>query len=99
MPSGTAYYHVIQKGSKMENFSVIYRNFGHWDIVSKQGRLFRIRGGPGKYHVIDERGNHPAAATPFKTMGMCMAYICDDLMFELIVAEGQKPTIIESWNV
>jgi len=82
----------------MHNFSVIYRNYGHWDIVNNEGRVFRIRGGPGKYCVIDER-SRPGFKTTFKTMGMCMAYICDDLMFELIVADGQNPTIIEAWNV
>jgi len=35
----------------------------------------------------------------FSTIMMCMAYICDKLMFELIVADGQNPTIIEKWNV
>ena len=83
----------------MEDFRVVYRNFGHWDILTnKEGRMFRIRGGPGKYIVLDGRSS-PSVLTPFKTVGACMAYITDILMFELIVAEGQSPTIIESWNV
>ena len=40
---------------KIENFSVINRNYGHWDIVTDKSRAFRLRGGPGKYIVIDER--------------------------------------------
>lgn len=84
----------------MENFSVVYRNYGHWDIYQQQGRVFRIRGGPGKYRVLDERENHRGEAPKeFKTVQACMGYICDDLMFELIVAKGQSPQIIESWNV
>jgi len=60
--------------------------------------MFRIRGGPGKYVIYDER-NTAIKTMQFKTVSACMAYICDDLMFELIVAEGQNPTIIENWNV
>ncbi len=61
--------------------------------------MFRIRGGPGKYCVLDERIPHTSTQTNFKTVGACMAFICDELMTELIVAEGQRPTVIESWNV
>ncbi len=34
-----------------------------------------------------------------KTVTTCMALICEELMYEQIVAEGQNPTMIESWNV
>ena len=81
-------------------FGVCRRNYGHWDIISNSSRIFRVRGGPGKYVVLDERdeGERKCDAT-FKTVGACMGYICDELMFELIVAEGQTPTTIERWNI
>lgn len=79
-----------------QNFSVIRRNYGHWDIVVDGGRIFRVRGGPGKYAVIDERKRIEQKETPdFKTVSSCMSYICDELMYELIVAEGQSPSLIE----
>jgi len=81
-----------------KNFSVIYRNYGHWDICNDHGRIFKIRGGPGAYKVIDDIDNN-APTKPFKTIGACMAYICDELMFELIIAENQTPHIIENWNI
>ena len=81
-------------------FSFTRRNPGHWDICSAKGREFRIRGGPGEYTVIDERPKEIAKSMKdFKTLGAAVSYITDELMFELIVAEGQTPTIIESWNV
>ena len=82
----------------MKGFSVIWRNYGHWDICDDRRRLFRIRGGPGKYFALDER-ERPYPSTEFRTLPACMAFIRDELMFELIVAEGQEPTQIESWNV
>lgn len=93
-----------------DNFSVNYRNYGHWDIWNNKRRIFCIRGGPGKYLIRDERYrlpiDHPNYIPEgkievkfFKTVQACMGYICDELMFELIVAEGQEPQIIESWNV
>lgn len=84
----------------MKDFSVSYRNYGHWDIYSHTTRMFRIRGGPGKYVVLDERGLEGKNANlDFNTVAACMSYICDELMYELIVAEGQGAKIIESWNV
>lgn len=82
----------------MKNFRVIYRNYGHWDICDEERRIYIIRGGPGRYWVSDKvvRG---VEAKYFKTLSSCMSYVCDELMFELIVADGQKPTLIESWNV
>ena len=84
----------------MDGFKVIYRNYGHWDIRNDSRRIFRLRGGPGKYLVLDERGDGRNLPTQeFKTVQACMSYICDLLMFELIVAEGQESIKIESWNV
>ena len=83
----------------VDNFSVTRRNFGHWDIYTKEhGRVFRIRGGPGRYSAMDER-KKPYPVTDFKTISACMQFITDELMFELIVAEGQEGQTIESWNV
>lgn len=80
-------------------FTVRKRNPGHWDMSAPDhGRIFRIRGGPGKYLAMDER-QCVGTSKEFKTLATCMAYICEELMYELIVAEGQTPTIIESWNV
>ena len=82
----------------ISHFSVLRRNYGHWDICSKDGRLFRIRGGPGKYLAMDERAK-PYPVTEFRTISACMQFITDELMFELIVAEGQKVQTIEECNV
>lgn len=92
---------VTWERNKMEthNFKVVRRNPGHWDIMTEEhGRAFRIRGGPGKYLAMDGR-EETYLVTKFRTIGACMQFICDELMHELIVAERQKPTIIEAWNV
>lgn len=83
------------------NFSVNRRNYGHWDICTWQGRAFAVRGGPGHYYLRDERPDDVRLKNlqPFKTLGACMAFACDLLMYELIVADGQKPQEIESWNM
>lgn len=81
------------------SFSVGYRNPGNWDICNKEmGRLFRIRGGPGKYIAMDER-EKPYSVTEFKTISACMQFITDELMYEQIVVNGQEPIIIEKWNL
>lgn len=82
----------------MDGFKVVWRNYGHWDVWKNDRRIYRIRGGPGNYWVD---GDHYMQGDHFegKTVGICMAYITDKLMFELIVAEGQTPQIIESWNI
>ena len=85
----------------IDSFSVIHRNPGHWDIyTSEEGRLFAIRGGPGKYYIRDEREmKNSNGNKEFKTVESCFNYIINELTFELIIAEGQTPTIIKSWNV
>lgn len=88
------------KTPSVTSFSVHRRNPGHWDIWVDERRVFCIRGGPGKYIVADKRINkNMYNPPPFKTIGTCMAYICDELMFEIIIIEGEYPTVIESWNV
>jgi len=83
-------------------FSVIRRKYGHWDIVNpRSGRLFRLRGGPGQWDVIDERkgvGQKSGIAT-FKDQSAAMAYICAELMHELLTVDGQEPYVVESWNI
>lgn len=88
----------------VDHFCISRRNPGHWDIASKEGRLYRIRGGPGDYWVNDERlatykvkGEYPIYK--FKSLIAAIGFICDDLMHELIIAEGQEPVVIESWNI
>lgn len=72
----------------MNNFSVIKRNFGHWDITNLQGgRMFRIRGTPGDFFAMDERAQPYPVTKGFKTVATCMAFICDELMFEEIVKD------------
>jgi hypothetical protein len=83
----------------MQNFSVNRRNYGHWDVYGeKKNRIFTIRGAPGKY-CVDGDHEKDGVSVSFKTLSACMTYICDDLMYELIFAEGQNPKIIESWNL
>lgn len=84
----------------VSGFGVVKRNFGHWDVIVDKGRVFRVRGAPGKYVVIDERPiQHRKETMPFKTVSTCMTYICDELMFEQIRTESQEPTVIEDWNL
>lgn len=85
----------------IDGFQVIRRNIGHWDIVaSGHGRLFRLRGGPGSWWVADERRVEARKnQAHFRDQSAAMSYICSELMHELIVAEGQEPKQIESWNV
>jgi len=84
-----------------QGFSFIRRNYGHWDIVrSSEGRLFRLRGGPGAWVVFDERdARMTQSPPPFKEQSAAVAYICAELMHELLTVEGQKPYVMESWNV
>lgn len=64
------------------SFSVAQRDKGHWDITSREGRLFRIRGEYPKFIVYDERPNSQRKETKeFLTERDCMIYICDILMF------------------
>lgn len=83
----------------MHGFNVYYRNFGHWDIWQNDSRIYRIRGGPGAYWVAGDHARASETIQKFKTVQACMSYICDKLMFELLIAEGQDFTVIEKWNV
>ena len=86
----------------INGFSISRRNPGHWDVASRDhGRLFRLRGGPGQWDVIDERAGkgQNSRLTPFRDQAAAMAYICSELMHELLTVEGQKPTVMEHWNI
>jgi hypothetical protein len=89
----------------VNHFSITRRNYGHWDIEIGNGRLYAIRGGPGKYYIRDERKingfdeSEEEELPYFKTVSACMSYICDKLMYELIVVEGQEVHTIDSWNI
>lgn len=68
----------------ISSFSVTVRNpdGDHWDIYADRVRLFCIRGNPNDYYIRVE--NQIAVPTiseiRFKTVGACMAWICDALM-------------------
>lgn len=83
------------------SFSVVRRNFGHWDITNREhGRLFRVRGGPGHWQVFDERPEGRIEVIPrFGSQCAAMSFICSALMHENIVVEGVEQIEIESWNV
>ncbi|MFW6310840.1 MAG: hypothetical protein ACOC1K_01245 [Nanoarchaeota archaeon] len=81
----------------MKDFQVIYRNPGHWDIIQNKNRIYKIRGGPGKYYVIPQKNYEKIKL--FNSVQSCMSFICDKLMYELIIADGQDFKIIESWNI
>jgi hypothetical protein len=81
------------------SFSINRRNYGHWDFTNRdRGRLFRLRGGPGKWRAMDERAA-PYPVTCFKEQSAAVAFICAELMHELLTVEGQEPYVMEAWNV
>lgn len=64
-----------------EEFSVFWRNHGHWDIVEQNGRLFTIRGEKGNVIVTNEQ-LQPQTQMKFLTVSMAMAYVMEQLMYE-----------------
>jgi len=78
----------LRKGKTViENFSVNWRNPGHWDIYNRHRRLFCIRGEPGAFFVRDERG---PTRDKFATVDAAMAWICATLMYEPNKAKNKK---------
>lgn len=62
--------------------------------------MFRLRGGPGEWVVFDDRRkNRIENIPPFKEQSAAMAFICAELMHELLTVDGQAPYVMESWNV
>ena len=76
---------IIPKGRPC-SFSVSYRNPGHWDVTTRYGRAFRIRGKAPGVLVLDERTDadrpHPREATQFRTVMLALAWCADELMQE-----------------
>lgn len=76
---------VIPKGHPI-NFSVSHRNTGHWDVTTRWGRAFRIRGEPRDVVVFDERvdDDRPFPRDPlrFKSINTALAWCADELMEE-----------------
>lgn len=77
----------------INSFRFVRRNLGHWDIVGADGRIFRLRGGPSQWDVIDERKGNGQNSTmlAFKEQSAAVAYMCAEMMHELLTVEGQKP--------
>jgi hypothetical protein len=67
-------------------FSVHRRNPGHWDITTRWGRAFRIRGALGNVMVSDEHmtsdGKYPPGWMHFDTVTAAMAFCAAQLMHE-----------------
>jgi hypothetical protein len=65
----------------IDSFKVFNRDpdVGHWDIWNSRERIFKIRGAPGDYVVIDER-NIKSPSIKFNSVAECMAFICRELM-------------------
>ena len=59
-----------------------------WDICYKQKRLFCIRGEPGNYSVRDDCEIPCPPTIEFQTVGDCMQYITNKLMYGLVIVEG-----------
>jgi len=66
----------------MQSFKFTYRNPGHWDVVTNQGRAFAIRGEPGEVFIRDERLERRPNIGPFKTLASAVAWVTDELMYE-----------------
>lgn len=70
----------------VRGFDIGWRNPGHWDIVTDEGRVFAIRGEPGDVVVRDERrdGFTRVVRPPlhFKSVSIAMAWCADELMAE-----------------
>lgn len=68
------------------NFSVIYRNPGHWDISTAFGRAFRIRGEQPNVVIYDERTDderpHPRDSVNFKSVEGALSWCATQLMDE-----------------
>lgn len=75
------------------NFSVTYRNPGHWDVYTRFGRAFRIRGEPFDVVVLDERTDdsrpHPRDTRQFRTVTAALAWCADELMHPIPASPPQ----------
>jgi hypothetical protein len=62
-------------------FRVCWRNPGHWDILTDEGR-WTIRGEVGNFSVQDQRERPYPVTDGFATVDAAMAFICSKLMRE-----------------
>lgn len=86
----------------LTSFSVVRRNFGHWDIVTSDlGRRFALRGGPSKWYVRDERIELPKRSVHyFRDQAAAFAWIMAEMTWEPLRVEGQpEGHVMEAWNV
>lgn len=79
-------------------FTVVRRNFGHWDFCNDNGRMFRLRGGPGRWRVSDERTLPCPPWLTFRDQGAAIAWITAELMWEPLTVDGQTAHVMEAWN-
>ncbi|MCW2242306.1 hypothetical protein [Azospirillum canadense] len=65
-------------------FSFSWRNPGHWDVIGRHKRLFRIRGEGRQVVVIDERPDCRPYPDPmeFPSVAAATAWITETLMAE-----------------
>lgn len=78
------------------SFKVVRRNHGHWDIIDERScRVFRVRGAPGAYVVMNELAP-PFPVVQFKTVSACMMFICEILMHEDLQLNTSNPIVVDS---
>ena len=81
-----------------KNFSVTWRNPGHWDIyagpVGHYKRVYAIRGTPGDFIVIDTKTKTAyLSICHASSVQEAMTYICGQLMKEDSIVEKAKDGI------
>lgn len=81
----------------MKSFNVIYRNYGHWDFCTDEGRAFRLRGSGDCWSAMDER-ERPYPVTKFKTFSSALLFITETLMHENLIPDGYGNNIVMSVN-
>lgn len=69
-------------------FNVHQRNDHHWDIGTRYGRAFRIRGEPGDVFLMDERNmdklpSHPREPMKFKSIGSAMLWVSEEMLTKI----------------
>lgn len=78
----------------MKGFSVVYRNYGHWDFYSAEGRVslrvFRLRGSGAEWFAMDER-EAPYPVAKFKTFSSTILFITESLMHESLKPDPESP--------
>ncbi len=71
----------------MTYFSFSQRDTYHWDVVTRERRVFCIRGEPGDIYIRDERSpshrDGPVTKLSFKTVDAAVAWITSELMAEV----------------